>query len=66
VSQNIAQPKANAARKQGIILSDVPQKVDTKARYLFYISGYIVEAGNTRPKNLWRMAAIHVSRIRAQ
>jgi hypothetical protein len=26
-----------------------PQKVDDKSRYLFYISGYIVTAGNTRP-----------------
>jgi len=48
-SQNIAQANDDLARKQGIILSDVPQKVKTKARYLFYISGYIVEAGNTRP-----------------
>ena len=49
VSQNMAQPDANISRKQGIIFSRLPQKVDTKARYLFYISGYIVEAGNTRP-----------------
>jgi hypothetical protein len=27
----------------------VPQNVDAGARYLFYISGYIVAAGNTRP-----------------
>lgn len=49
VSQTIAQRGANIAQKQGIILSGVPQKVDTKARYLFYLPGYIVEAGNTRP-----------------
>jgi ketosteroid isomerase-like protein len=49
VSQNTAQPDANKTGKQGIILSSVPQKVDPKARYLFYISGYLVEAGNTRP-----------------
>jgi pimeloyl-ACP methyl ester carboxylesterase len=49
VSQNIAQPSSDFSRKQGILLRDVPQKVDTKARYLFYISGYIVEAGNRRP-----------------
>jgi hypothetical protein len=36
-------------RAQGAILNDVPEKVDTKARYLLYLSGYIVEAGNTRP-----------------
>lgn len=39
----------SARRELGIILSDVPQKVNKKARYLFYISGHIVEAGNTRP-----------------
>ncbi len=49
VSQSIAQPNADTAQKQGVVLSGVPQKVDAKARYLFYISGYIVEAGNTRP-----------------
>jgi hypothetical protein len=48
-SQNMAQPRAVAARKQGVVLSDVPPKVDKKARYLFYLSGFIVEAGNTRP-----------------
>jgi hypothetical protein len=31
------------------ILNDVPQQIDKKARYLFYLSGYIVEAGNSRP-----------------
>jgi hypothetical protein len=36
-------------RKEGIRLSDVPQKADPEARYLFYLHGYIVEAGNTRP-----------------
>ena len=41
-SQNAAQPNANNYQKQGIILSGVPQKVDTKARYLLYLSGYIV------------------------
>ncbi len=50
VSQSIAQRNTDAvAQQQGIILSDVPQKIDTKARYLFYLHGYIVEAGNTRP-----------------
>ena len=44
-----AQRNTIAERKQGIILADVPRKVDTKARYLFYLHGYIVEAGNTRP-----------------
>ena len=38
-----------AAQKQGVIVSSPPANVDRDARYLFYISGYIVEAGNTRP-----------------
>jgi pimeloyl-ACP methyl ester carboxylesterase len=47
--QSVAQGNTDAAGTQGIILSGVPRKVDTKARYLFYLHGYIVEAGNTRP-----------------
>lgn len=46
---NATQYQAHNPRQQGIVLSDVPQQVDTKARYLFYLSGYIVQAGNTRP-----------------
>lgn len=38
-----------AAGKEGVVLGDVPGKIDAKARYLFYLHGYIVEAGNTRP-----------------
>src|ERR1044071_8516278 len=38
-----------ALEREGVVLSDVPEKVDAKARYLFYLSGYIVEAGNRRP-----------------
>lgn len=49
MSQSVAQGNIDAVRKHGIILSDLPQKTDTKARYLFYVSGYIVKAGNTRP-----------------
>ena len=41
--------QSNDLGRAGMILTDVPQKVDTKARYLFYLHGYIVEAGNTRP-----------------
>lgn len=47
--QSVAQRNSDNAGTQGIVLSDVPQTVDTKARYLFYLHGYIVEAGNTRP-----------------
>lgn len=48
-SQKAAQPNADAVPRQGIILTSVPRKVDTKARYLLYLSGYIVTAENTRP-----------------
>jgi pimeloyl-ACP methyl ester carboxylesterase len=49
VSQTVAQSGGDTAQKQGVVLSSVPRQVDTSARYLFYISGYIVAAGNTRP-----------------
>jgi hypothetical protein len=50
VSRRKAQQRSTAiVQKQGIIVSDVPQRIDAKALYLFYISGYLVEAGNTRP-----------------
>ena len=48
-SQNAAQPNAGSFRSQGIIRSGAPQKADTKARYLLYLSGYIVTADNIRP-----------------
>lgn len=38
-----------ATEKEGVVLSDVPEKIDVKARYLFYLHGHIVEAGNKRP-----------------
>lgn len=43
VPQCTAQRKADVTQKQTEILSDVPQKVDRKARYLFYLHGKIVE-----------------------
>ena len=46
VGQTNAAPPSG---KEGVVLSDVPEKVDAKARYLFYLHGYIVEAGNRRP-----------------
>jgi pimeloyl-ACP methyl ester carboxylesterase len=49
MAQSVAQGNTDTAGTQGIILSAVPQKVDNKSRYLFYLHGYIVEAGNTRP-----------------
>ena len=48
-SRCVAQADAAPARKPGVVLSDVPQKVDAEALYLIYVSGFIVEAGNTRP-----------------
>ncbi len=40
-----AQRSAEIMQKQGELLSDVPQKVDAKALYLFYLHGRIVEEG---------------------
>jgi pimeloyl-ACP methyl ester carboxylesterase len=42
-------PGFGSPLNDGVILRSVPAKVDTKARYLFYLHGYIVEAGNPRP-----------------
>lgn len=49
VAQCQAQRRTDVDRSQGAILSDASQKIDTQALYLFYLHGYIVEAGNTRP-----------------
>ncbi|HEX6648339.1 MAG TPA: hypothetical protein VF075_02325 [Pyrinomonadaceae bacterium] len=40
---------AHVAHGQGMILRSVPQKIDRHARYLFYVSGLIVNEDNTRP-----------------
>ena len=45
VSQGVAQGGATAVQTRGVVLSDVPRKIDTKARYLFYLHGKIVEQG---------------------
>lgn len=37
------------AQKQGVVLGNAPREIDRSARYLFYVSGYIVAEGNTRP-----------------
>jgi pimeloyl-ACP methyl ester carboxylesterase len=48
--RNVGLPNSGPApEKEGVVLNDVPEKIDAKARYLFYLHGYIVEAGNTRP-----------------
>jgi hypothetical protein len=44
-SATAAQHRADADRGEGIILEDVPQKVDAAALYLFYLHGRIVEQG---------------------
>ena len=41
--------QSRVARRQGAIVNSVPREIDKSARYLFYISGYIVAEGNTRP-----------------
>ncbi|HEX8502181.1 MAG TPA: hypothetical protein VF659_16475 [Pyrinomonadaceae bacterium] len=48
-SRGVAQSRADVGGGRGVVLSDVPRKVDKKAHYLIYLSGFIVEAGNTRP-----------------
>ncbi len=42
---------AQHATPSGNIFANVPAKIDPSARYLFYLSGYIVEAGNRRPNS---------------
>jgi hypothetical protein len=49
VGSTAAQSNEKSAPKQGAIVNSVPREIDTAAHYLFYISGYIVAAGNTRP-----------------
>ena len=44
-----AQQQTMRATSSGMIFATVPPKIDPGARYLFYLSGYIVEAGNRRP-----------------
>ena len=38
-----------AATQSGVVVREVPSKVEPKSRYLFYLHGRIVEAGNLRP-----------------
>ena len=49
VLQNEAQTQVAGNGVSGVVLTDVPAKIEKNARYLIYISGFIVEAGNTRP-----------------
>ena len=49
VSHGTSQKNTTLEENEGVIFSDVPSNLNPKARYLFYLQGYIVEAGNTRP-----------------
>ena len=49
VGAGTAQPGRDVMRKEGVIIKNVPREIDTSARYLFYVSGYIVASDNTRP-----------------
>ncbi len=50
ITQCSAQRQTNKNKQEkGVILNDVPEKIDKKARYLFYLHGKIVESGNIRP-----------------
>jgi pimeloyl-ACP methyl ester carboxylesterase len=49
VSQGTSLIDSRFEPNEGVILSDVPSNPDPKSRYLLYLPGYIVEAGNTRP-----------------
>jgi hypothetical protein len=49
VFQGTSQTSTSIEQNEGVILSDVPTNPDPKSRYLLYLPGYIVEAGNTRP-----------------
>jgi hypothetical protein len=50
LSPAMAQHNFDFVQNQGRLLSEVPQRVDSKARYLFYLHGRIVEQGR-RPTN---------------
>jgi acetyl esterase/lipase len=41
--------RATGSQAQGLILKDVPEKVDRGARYLFYLHGRIIEEQGIRP-----------------
>ncbi|MBV9958896.1 MAG: alpha/beta hydrolase [Acidobacteria bacterium] len=45
-----ARPAANETNEtRGSVLKDVPEKIDTQARYLFYLHGRIIEEKGIRP-----------------
>ena len=42
-------PDATGHQAQGLVIKDVPEKVDANARYLFYLHGRIIEEQGIRP-----------------
>jgi len=42
-------PTPTTSSVQGVVLKDVPATIDTKASYLFYLHGRIIENGDLRP-----------------
>ena len=52
-SQQSKQPTpaqaATPATSSGVVLRDVPEKIDATAKYLFYLHGRIIETGGVRP-----------------
>ena len=46
-----ATPATPATPASGAVLRDVPEKIDTSAKYLFYLHGRIVETGGVRPRH---------------
>ena len=47
---NAGNPAANQAAA-GAVLRDVPEKIDARAKYLFYLHGRIVEVEGVRPRH---------------
>ena len=48
-SQADSKPASPAARAVGSIVNDVPKNIDTRANYLFYLHGRIIEEQGIRP-----------------
>lgn len=42
-------PKSSSGDVRGVVLKDVPEKIDTGARYMFFLHGKIVEDEGIRP-----------------
>ncbi len=48
-SQTDSKPASPVAASQGLIVNDVPQNIDKRANYLFYLHGRIIEEQGIRP-----------------